>query len=173
MLGVRTPPFSVTAPASTPDVALDVENNARAEAVQVHWQFSHAVQAVAYRTLVLGGTDDKQKAAAARTGQLGASCSCLQRSHDRNVNLVVRHPGGKLPLGLPAFAHCGSECVHVAAAQPVGGQARKVAQQVKLRAGGFDIRALLDQNRVRAPGYAGVEEHDLLLERPALGRGYP
>jgi hypothetical protein len=34
-----------------------------------------------------------------------------------------------------------------------------------------DVRALLDQNRVRAPGYALVKQHDLLLERPATSRG--
>ena len=41
----------------------------------------------------------------------------------------------------------------------------------QLGPGGFDVRVLLGQDRVRAPGDAGVEEHDLMLEGPALGRG--
>ena len=48
---------------------------------------------------------------------------------------------------------------------------RQVSQGVQLRKCGGDVRRLLTEDRVGAPGDAGVEEHDLPLERPAVDRG--
>ena len=97
--------------------------------------------------------------------------SGVQRPADRQVDLVVRDPGRQLPLGLPALAHRRADRVHVPLPQPFGGEAREVAQEVKLGTGGFDVRVLLGQDRVRAPGDARIEEHDLLLESPAVSGG--
>src|SRR5208283_3794951 len=158
---------------STPDIAQHVEHYARAEVVQLDRQFPHARQILPHRALPLHGTDDEQEAAAAGAGQLGAGRTGVERSGDRGVNLVVRDPSRELPFGLPALAHRGTDSVHVAVAQSPSGKAGEVAQEVELGASRFDVRALLDQNRVRASGYAGVKQHDLLLERPAPGRGQP
>ena len=49
--------------------------------------------------------------------------------------------------------------------------AARSLQKVQLRKRGGDVRRLLAEDRVGAPGDAGVEEHDLALERPAVDRG--
>ena len=68
---------------SAPDVTLHVEYDARAEAVQLHRQFLHAIQALAHSALMLGRTDDEQEAAATGAGQLGAGRTGVERPGDR------------------------------------------------------------------------------------------
>ena len=68
---------------SAPDVRLHVEYDARAEAVQLHQQFLHAIQALAHSALMLERTDDEQEAAATGTGQLGAGRTSVERPSDR------------------------------------------------------------------------------------------
>ena len=42
---------------------------------------------------------------------------------------------------------------------------------MQLRKRGCDVRRLLTEDCVCAPGDAGIEEHELALERPAVDRG--
>src|SRR5215469_2445798 len=141
--------------------------------VQLYWQFPHVSQISPYCTLPLYRANDEQEAAAPGTGQLGAGCTSVERPRDRLVDLGIRHSRRQLPLGFPALAQCGTDCVHVAIAQAPSGEPREVAQEVELGAVGFDVCVLLGQDRIRAPGDAGVEEHDLLLESPPVSRGEP
>ena len=115
--------------------------------------------------------DDQQEPATAGAGQLGARGACVERPGDRRVDLAVGDPGRQLALGLPALPQGLADPVHVAVGQPVDGETGQVAEPVQLRLGGFDVRGLLGQDRGRAAGDAGIEEHDLLLQGPALGGG--
>jgi len=93
----------------------------RAEAVQLHRQFSHVGQVLADCVLPLDGADNEQEAATAGASQLGARRACVKCAADCNVDLVVGHSRRQLPLRLPALAHRPTaptrNCAHPASAR--------------------------------------------------------
>ena len=127
-------------------------------------------QALPYGALPLWRTDDEQEPATAGAGQLGARGARIERPATAASIWPFDTPDASFRLA-SQLSRTGPDRVHVAVAQPVDSEPREVAEEVELRPGDFDVRVLLGQDRVRAPGDAGVEEHDLLLEGPCVAAG--
>ena len=76
----------------------------------------------------------------------------------------------QLPLGLPALPHRFANGVNISAAQPVGGQARKVAQEVELIGAALTL-AVCSARIEFALLVLPCRKHDVPLQIPASGRG--
>src|SRR5579862_1671325 len=153
---------------SGPDIPYSVEHDPRAEPVDPDRELPHAVHAPPYRMLALDGADDEQEAASPCAGHLRARRSCGQGPFDGGVDGLVGDTRCQAALCLPTLAQRLADGIEVTAAELVHGLACKIAQVVELWQGRGDVCALLAQDNVCAPRDARVEEHDLLLQRPAL-----